>query len=425
VTGRDKQEKELPNIDPTTPGNQEIGGYSGIWIDDSVRDFSSDFSFESPSESTPSATGVNWDVVRADAQKSKDTDPTLEKKRNDDRNADILKAAQGASQKAGGDGSAQGDGKVITNENKDNPTGGTQHHPEVNQGKSMAAFTEKPFSITRAIPQRQFVDSNANLYAYYNGKKAKVSVNDKGQIEDLPDDAKGHEVEYKHEGGDVLNFGNDPGPDGEQTLRAQYLLPGSHDQILSEERQLKGDIEFDLFSEIKPGFGLGETNKIHNQNEYWTKNVRFKGPLYTPSRPDGPEMGAHPVRAELHRSQSPYVQSLQARRFNHKRSAIANYFVTLPGSSSNKILPDDNNNMSSSRGLPRNNPSPMIPVINNHMDWSKVRESPGFVSSKRQFRKQYDPMRAPERYHPYQPLSGGPVYTDMTAPRLMEEVIPF
>jgi hypothetical protein len=301
---------------------------------------------------------------------------------------------------------------------------GKQHHPEFNQGDSAAAFTEKPYSINRTVPRRQTVDRNKNLYSREIGDDGKAIEKkvEKDMYGNLLIDKVG--LEYFNKEGDDLNFGDVPSPgDGEQTLRAQYLVPGSDDLVLTEEEQLRGDVEFDLFSEVKPGFGLGEINKLHLQNEAWEKDIRFSGPLYTPSRPDGPEMGARPVRPELHRAQTASVQSLGYERLNNKIEAIYRYISSLPGGSTNSILPDDNNSVVSSQGLKRRNPSPLIPVIDTHMNWRATKDLPGFMTNNRKYRKLYDPRRDPWNLTPYQPGAGGPTYNKLTVPMLENEVI--
>ena len=253
---------------------------------------------------------------------------------------------------------------------------GAQRHQEFNTGSSGVALTGQPYELVRADPDRQYVELD-------------------------PKTENGNSV------GDKFNF--EGTNKSSTTLRAQYLLPGSEDLVPTEKDQLEADVEFDLFSVINPGFGLGQANKLHVENEARQEKIRFAGPLFTPSADIGPEMGAHPVRPELRRVQPTSIQRQGYDRLIRRRDAISAYLRSLPGGASSMVLPDDNNQLRSSKGLKRRFPSPLLPIVDTHHYWSPVKEQPGIsLNNNRKFRRFYDPLRIPRNRTPYEPLGGGP-----------------
>jgi hypothetical protein len=180
------------------------------------------------------------------------------------------------------------------------------------------------------------------------------------------------------------------------TLRPEYVISGKDEAVMSAYEQLRGDVEFDLFSVVKPGFGLGSTNTIYLDNEKKTQKVQYKDPLYVPRQWDGFEHGVVPPPVQF----APVMTRAQMvrgpRKLMKRMRDEENYYAAFPPAASNQVLPGDNMMVGSSTGLKTNNPSPLLPHIDTHYYWQKAQDPAGFKMQTRKFRKLYDPLRKPQ-----------------------------
>jgi hypothetical protein len=181
------------------------------------------------------------------------------------------------------------------------------------------------------------------------------------------------------------------------TVRPEYIIPGEDAVAMSAYEQLRGDIEFDLFSVVKDGYGLGATNQLHIDNKRNEQFVRYKGKLYHPRAPDGPEMGMHPTRSELHPTMSNREMARPRKKLRRLLSATQQYIRSMPGGASSQFLPDDNNTLMSSTGLGTRKPSPMLPHIDTHYYWQKQYDPAGIHMRNHKMRKTIDPLRNPQK----------------------------
>jgi hypothetical protein len=181
------------------------------------------------------------------------------------------------------------------------------------------------------------------------------------------------------------------------TLRPEYVISGKDEAVMSAYEQLRGDVEFDLFSVVKPGFGLGATNTLHLDNERREEKVRFKGPLFQPRAFTGPELGVIQPFRQVKPNMTKQQMQAEPRLVKKRVRQARDYMATFPGGASNQVLPGDNMMVGSSTGLKENNPSPLMPHIDTHYYWQQPIDPAGYVMQARKFRKLYDPLRKPQQ----------------------------
>lgn len=186
------------------------------------------------------------------------------------------------------------------------------------------------------------------------------------------------------------------------TVRPEYMILGENDLAMSAYEQLRGDIEFDLFSVVKEGHGLGATNSLYLDNKRNEWAVRFKPKLFEPRAWLGHELGVVPPRKEVQAVMSPETIAAGPKRAKRLLNDEMNYVRTLPGAASAGFLPDDNNRMQSSTGLGTTKPSPFLPHIDTHYYWQRQFDPAGVHMQSRKFRKLYDPLRQPQKNSPAQ-----------------------
>ena len=186
----------------------------------------------------------------------------------------------------------------------------------------------------------------------------------------------------------------------EATLRTRFMLDGDNDLMRTERQQVEGDVNFDMFSVVRDGFGLGELNSLHLQNEAWENQIRFQEPLFEPRAPViGAEQGAYPSPLVWRDVQSKNVMQYGQRQYDQRLANAEAYIRSVRGGSNN-ILPDDLNSVRSSKGLKRKMPSPMMPIVDNHMYWRKEKNPEPRVFNHKKFRRLYDPLREPNHMKP-------------------------
>jgi hypothetical protein len=192
-------------------------------------------------------------------------------------------------------------------------------------------------------------------------------------------------------------------------LRLEFTEADSKLVIPSTVDQIRSDIEFDMFSVVRPGFGLGADNKMFAFENIRDREIIGKEPLFEPRAYDGPTGGVDTVPLCL-QSVLPTAVFQKNERVNKllQTQGLQTTLQTLKGSLN--VLGDDYGQLSSvsDRGLNRPPESYLEPVIRIDSRWQRPKLEPGYLSSKRQFRKLYDGLRYPEHMRPHMNMDGGP-----------------
>jgi hypothetical protein len=173
--------------------------------------------------------------------------------------------------------------------------------------------------------------------------------------------------------------------------------------------QIRSDIEFDMFSVVRPGFGLGADNKMFAFENIRDKEIIGKGPLFLPRAYDGPTGGVNTVPVCLQNVVPTTVYEKNAKINKLLVSAAADTRQNT-GKGSLNVLGDDYGQLTglSDRGLNRPAESYLEPVIRIDSRWQRPKLEPGYLSSKRQFRRLFDCLRYPEHVEPHMFMNGGP-----------------
>lgn len=209
-------------------------------------------------------------------------------------------------------------------------------------------------------------------------------------------------------GGDkVVDLPSVPPPN--DVLRTEYTEADSRLLIPSEIDQIRSDIEFDMFSVVRPGFGLGADNKMFAFENIRDQQVIGKDPLFLPRAYDGPTSGVDTVPLLL-QNVLPAEVFKRSQDINKRLRIHAMSTVGKTGKGSLNVLGDDYGQLDSisDRGLNRPPESFLEPIIRIDSRWQRPKLEPGFRSSDRQFRKLYDGLRYPEHVSPHMNMDGGP-----------------
>lgn len=191
------------------------------------------------------------------------------------------------------------------------------------------------------------------------------------------------------------------------TMRPLYPQPNGSEVVPSARKQLQSDIAFDMFSVVRPGFGLGADNKLFVQQDIWEKKIQGMNPHTFPrgngGANGGPEGGLKPspwpLQNVMTKGQVGHLFDRVAKRTN----SIANIARRTHTRTIN-ALPDDIVGSGSAKGLKRK-PSPLEPIYNHHEPWLPYNEQAGIFLNRRGFKHQYNPMRTPLRVE-RDPLNG-------------------
>jgi hypothetical protein len=210
--------------------------------------------------------------------------------------------------------------------------------------------------------------------------------------------------------GDAI-VGMEPAAGTTDVLRASYTEADPRLVVPNKLAQIRSDIEFDMFSVVRPGFGLGANNKLFVLENQRDSNVIGHEPLFTPRTYDGPNGGPDTTPLLVQDVIPPEVyRRLEQRNMKGKLSVGYTAQLTKPGSSLN-ILGDDYGQLDSisERGLKRNASSFLEPVIRVDNNWFREKLPTGSELSRRSFRKPYDSLRYPEHFVPHVNMDGGPL----------------
>jgi len=227
-----------------------------------------------------------------------------------------------------------------------------------------------------------------------------------------PGSMRGRNVENENirsdEKGDVIEgLPQSEQPNDVLRLKAREL--DSRSLIPPSIQQIRSDIEFDMFSVVRPGFGLGVDNKMFLYENIRDKDVIGSEPLYTPRPYNGPSSGVDRVPLLLQDVVPSEVYTANTAA-NNTLAAAGRNTTRRTGKGSLNVLGDDYGQLDSisDRGLNRPPESFLEPIIRTDARWQRPKLQPGFLSSKREFRKLYDGLRYPEHIAPHMNMDGGP-----------------
>lgn len=186
-------------------------------------------------------------------------------------------------------------------------------------------------------------------------------------------------------------------PDGDTVLRLYEHFPIddlSEKVVPSKKEQLRGDVNFDTFGLVRDGYGLGENNKMYQQE--LRRENKLKRDFFFPRPWDGPTGGPDliPVLAQNVIPKKALMKSVNELRENvtAKMKVLKKY---QHGESSGVLGYDAGYILStnSDKGLKRRRMTFLEPVIMNTGAFTRVDLNTGNDTSSCGFRSLYDPMR--------------------------------
>ena len=203
-------------------------------------------------------------------------------------------------------------------------------------------------------------------------------------------------------------------PDGKKhttdSLRQTFEQATPEQVIAVSKQQLRSDIEFDMFSYVKPGFGNGPTNKLFNlQNARDAIVINDRSDM-TPGQYLGPTDNIEPGPWQFQRVIPEKLWmgalGLKNNRLKLARSAADAY----KDIGTSNLLGDDYGFGSklSAKGLPRRGGCVLEPVIRNDMHWTNTSTPTGYELNRKRPRLGTDAQRYPEHLDSYTYAMGGP-----------------
>ena len=196
---------------------------------------------------------------------------------------------------------------------------------------------------------------------------------------------------------------------GQASLRPLFGFIGGKQVVPTPVSQLRSDLQFDQFSFVQPGFGLGVDNKMFLQEATRDKNIVHMEPQYYPRQWDGPSNGlsSAPWQWQTVKDER-VVEDWMTTRYLLERVALNE---RLNGTNTNSLGDDIGYNQPfSSSALPIPKRSVLTPVINSEAHFIPTLDPAGINLNARHFRPLFDPMRHPQHFAPANPHHGGPVY---------------
>jgi hypothetical protein len=176
-------------------------------------------------------------------------------------------------------------------------------------------------------------------------------------------------------------------------VQADILIP-------NEISKLKADIEFDMFSIVQPGYGLGANNKMFLQEAIRDEKIINKY-NYFPRPYDGPTGGPDVVPTILQNvlPKHTLLNVLSLESTNQLRKL--NVFSTHPDGATSGVLGLDVgfSGRFSEKLLPRPRLSCLEPIFMNTGVFESTMPKSGFEYNSRPFRNLYDPLRDPESFN--------------------------
>jgi hypothetical protein len=207
------------------------------------------------------------------------------------------------------------------------------------------------------------------------------------------------------------------------TLRQTFEMATPQQVVAATKAQMRSDIEFDMFSHVRPGYGNGERNKLFLLEQARDAVILGQRPMFSPGEWIGPTNGIEPGPWQFQRiiPEDIYGPALDNKS---RRMILAKNTAACLGddSCSLGVLGDDYGYQSavSAKGLKRKARSPLEPQIRTDMQWMNMETPTGFQLNKKRFRINTDNMREPSRLIPPHRYMGGPT---MKRRRAYEQVL--
>jgi len=180
-------------------------------------------------------------------------------------------------------------------------------------------------------------------------------------------------------------------------LRTHFKLAPEQSVIPRTIEQIRSDITFDLFGEVRPGHGLGATNKLFVYDNIRDEKIIGRSPMFTPRPWDGPIQSVDTPDVRFQANIPPRMVSLEMQRKELMKKMKLNLLRKM-GASSTNVLGDDRGLASgvSEKLLKRPADSVLEPVCMNTGTWFRTKLETGQDFSKRKMRRLFDPMRQEE-----------------------------
>jgi hypothetical protein len=205
------------------------------------------------------------------------------------------------------------------------------------------------------------------------------------------------------------------------SLRSEYEMADPKEIIAPVVTQKESDIEFDMFSVVRPGFGEGVHNKLFVMDQNRDDKIVFANPMTSPGAYIGPINGITVPPWQL----QTVMPASKVRQYNGEtrgKRKLEQRTVDSMGPSTTGVLGYDygyHSNVSSS-GLKRQKASPFEPVIMNDGYWEQVKPPTGIALNQNGFRRVTEAYRRPLDLRTFQQGMGGPL---MSTRRSLEVIL--
>lgn len=246
-------------------------------------------------------------------------------------------------------------------------------------------------SYVSAIQDETRVNANSGQNQPYSSTvNSGISPDDAKRKEDL------REAAWSKVGDQIAS--NEYRDFSQATLRPRFGIAGVAEVIPPTREQLRSDLEFDLFSVVKPGYGEGSTNKLFLYEQARDDVLTYAGPFIGPGPYLGPLNTQHPMpwqwQTVKHESDINRFKGNSIARLNSMRSVVSKLGA---GSmwTQGRDVPEHPVSISS-KGLPRELESPYEPAIHHHDDWKPIIDPPGYVLNQRGFKRVFSAVRDPD-----------------------------
>lgn len=185
----------------------------------------------------------------------------------------------------------------------------------------------------------------------------------------------------------------------ETDLRPEYAMAEAGSVIPSTRKQLESDIRFDMFDQVKPGFGEGMDNKLFLMQEARDKQIVYAHGMHEPGQWIGPTAGVEVPPWQWQRV-IPGERLYNYQQEHQYRQRVGDQLLLNNGPRSSNILGDDIGYPMphSASELKRNKYSPFEPVIRTDMHWQQVKEPIGVKLNRKRMRLETDAQRYPRNF---------------------------
>ena len=191
----------------------------------------------------------------------------------------------------------------------------------------------------------------------------------------------------------------------EGTLRPQFLVGTPKEIVPSAYQQIASDTQFDMFSEVAPGFGQGSDNKLFIENVNRDRMLVGMNPHFAPNTYKGPSCGLTPAAWQLQDVMPASKIQGALHDIQSKRNEIATILTSPPIP---HTLAADRNSEPSSKALLRPVSNVLEPAISLAGRMNPVAIPAGLYLMRKDWRSLCDPVRTPMDITD-DPNNGGPV----------------